>query len=84
MVEAHPLYEKDSDVVIGMHYDPVAFIIKHMSRFIERRELEGSPLLPGSYNLRFKVSLTEKLSCFFKLPDMGFKPENYLEYLKLG
>ena len=55
-VAAQPLYEKDSDIVNGMYYDPVMFIPKNMSRWLERRELEGNPLPPGSYNLVFKVS----------------------------
>ena len=55
-VEAMPLYEKDTDIVIGMYYDPVRFIPKNMVRWLERRELEGKPLPPGSYDLRFKVS----------------------------
>ena len=58
VVPAHPLFEKDTDIVIGIHYDPVDFISKHMARWLERQELEGKPLPPGSYNLRFKVSLS--------------------------
>ena len=56
-MEARPLYEKDSDIVIGMYYDPVFFIPKSMVRWLERRELEGKPLPPGSYDVRFKVRL---------------------------
>ena len=58
VVPAHPLFEKDTDIVIGMHYDPVDFISKHMARWLERQELEGKPLPPGSYDLRFKVGLS--------------------------
>ena len=54
-MEAMPLYEKDTNIVIGMYYDPVKFIPKNMVRWLERRELEEKPLPPGSYNLRFKV-----------------------------
>ena len=56
-VEARPLYEKDTNIVIGMYYDPVLFIPKSMVRWLERRELEGKPLPPGSYDVRFKVRL---------------------------
>ena len=61
VVAAQPLYEKDTDVVIGMYYDPVTFLPKNMSRWLERRELEGKPLPPGSYDLRFKVSSRDYL-----------------------
>ena len=55
VVPSNPLFEKDTDIVIGMYYDPVSFISKHMARWLERREMEGKPLAPGSYILRFKV-----------------------------
>ena len=54
-MEAEPVYEKDTDIVIGMYYDPVHFIPKNMARWLECRELEGKPLPPGSYDVRFKV-----------------------------
>ena len=56
-MEAFPLFEKDTDIVIGMHYDPVDFIRKYMLRWLERMELEGTPLPPGSYDVREKVGL---------------------------
>jgi len=51
-VEARPLLEKDADIVIGMHYDPVDFIRKYMLRWLERMELEGILVPPGSYDVR--------------------------------
>ena len=56
-VKAFPLFEKYTDIVIGMHYDPVDFIRKYMLRWLERMELEGTPLPPGSYDVRQKVGL---------------------------
>jgi hypothetical protein len=41
--------------VTGMYYDPLQYIPKHMERWLKRRELEGSPLPPGYYKIRFKV-----------------------------
>ena len=51
-MEARPLLEKDADIVIGMHYDPVDFIRKYMLRWLERMELEGILVPPGSYDVR--------------------------------
>ena len=55
LVPSIPVHQPGSNVVIGMYYDPVDFVIKHMERWLERRELEGSPLPPGYYRVRFKV-----------------------------
>ena len=49
------MYERGSDIVIGMYHDPVKFIPKHMERWLERRELEGSPVYPGFYKIKIKV-----------------------------
>ena len=40
-MEAKALYEKDTDIVTGMYYDPATLIPKNMERWLERRELEG-------------------------------------------
>ena len=55
VVEALPLYQDGSGIVIGMYHDPVAFIPNHMARWLEHRELEGSPLPGGFYKVKFKV-----------------------------
>ena len=57
LVKAHPLYEKDTDIVNGMYYDPVEYIPRHMERWLERMELEGRPLPPGFYKVKFKVEI---------------------------
>ena len=71
IVEPQPLYEKDTDIVIGMYYDPVTFIPKNMSRWLECKELEGKPLPPGSYDLRFKVS--SRVDVFIVSMDHGMQ-----------
>ena len=55
--EAQPLYEKNTDIINGMFYDPGDFLPRHMSRWLERRELEGFPLPPGCYKVKFKVRI---------------------------
>ena len=55
LVPSIPVQQPGTDIVIGMYYDPVNFVTKHMERWLERRELEGSPLPPGYYRVRFKV-----------------------------
>ena len=55
VVQALPIYQEDSDIVIGIYHDPVKFIPNHMKRWLNRRELEGSPLPAGFYNVKFKV-----------------------------
>ena len=71
LVQAHPLYQKDSDIVIGMFYDPLEYIPKHLERWLKRRELEGSPLPPGYYKVRFKV-----INDLFLLSEVGSKMFN--------
>ena len=55
--EPRPLFEHNTDVVNGMYYDPAEFIPLHMHRWLQRRDLEGLPLPPGCYKVRFKVGL---------------------------
>ena len=57
VVPAIPMYERERDIVIGMYHDPVEFIPKHMERWLERRELERSPLPPGFYKIKIKAIL---------------------------
>ena len=53
--EPKPLFENNTDTVNGMFYDPADMLPWHMKRWLERRELEGLPLPPGCYKVRFKV-----------------------------
>ena len=55
VVEAHPVYEGDTDIINGMFFDPAEFLPRHMARWLEKRDLEGSPLPPGCYRVKFKV-----------------------------
>ena len=55
--EPRPLFEHNTDVVNGMYYDPAEFIPLHMHRWLQSRDLEGLPLPPGCYKVRFKVGL---------------------------
>ena len=55
VVEAHPVYEGDTDIINSMFFDPAEFLPRHMARWLEKRDLEGSPLPPGCYRVKFKV-----------------------------
>ena len=57
MAEPQPLYEDEKGVVNGIYVDPVDLLAKHMSRWLERKDLEGKPLPAGSYNIRLKVGV---------------------------
>ena len=57
VVEALPIYQRDSNIVTGMYHNPVKFIPNHMLRWLERQEMEGKPLSGGFYKVKFKVYL---------------------------
>ena len=56
LVEPKPIYEMGTDIINGIYFDPAEFLPKHMARWLERQELEGLPVLPGYYNVKFKVT----------------------------
>ena len=62
-MDARPLFEKDTDIVIGLNYDPVDFIRKYMLRWLERMELEGI-LLPPNYFGPFVIKVNFNLNVF--------------------
>ena len=55
LVDSKATYEEGTDIINGMYFDPAEFLPKYMARWLERKELEGSPLSPGYYNIKFKV-----------------------------
>ena len=55
VVQALPLFEKATEIVTGMYFDPVEYLPRYMEHWLERRELEGSPLATGFYKVKFKV-----------------------------
>ena len=62
VVQALPLFEKDTEIVTGMYFDPVEYLPRYMERWLERRELEGKPLASGFYKVKFKVIKRETMS----------------------
>ena len=55
VVQAFPLYQPDSDIVVGMYHDPEEFVHKHMARWLMRMDLETRLPPPGLYSVKFKV-----------------------------
>ena len=61
VVNALPLFQSDSDIVVGMYHDPAEFVPKHMARWLKRMDMEESLPLPGLYSVKFKVRLCNTL-----------------------
>ena len=57
LVQGLPLYQQESDTVIGMYHDPAEFIPNHMARWLKRLDMEGTLPPAGFYAVKFKVSL---------------------------
>ena len=55
VVNALPLFQLDSDVVVGMYHDPTEFVPKHMARWLKLMDMEGRLPSPGLYSVKFKV-----------------------------
>ena len=50
------VYEEDEEhKLIGVVFHPVHLLKKHMSRFLQRKELEGMLFPPGNYKIVCKV-----------------------------
>ena len=56
VVNALPLFQPDSDVVVGMYHYPTEFVPKYMARWLNCMDMEGSLPSPGFYTVKFKVS----------------------------
>ena len=65
MTEIHTISKTTEDgirLLIGVLLDPREFLPLYMKRFIERREMEGEFLVPGNYQIEFKV-ICNKENC---------------------
>ena len=55
LVESLPLFDKDTGGQIGRYLDPKEFIPLHMTRWLQRMEMEGKLPPPGNYHMKGKV-----------------------------
>jgi hypothetical protein len=84
VVEALPIYQRDSNIVTGMYHDPAQFIPNHMVRWLERKEMEGKPLSGGFYKVKFKVIYPiTRVQNFWKILNFWTFAENVQKFWTL-
>ena len=62
--------EENRDTQCGVMFDPSVFIPHYLKRFLMKQEKAGDPLVPGHYEIMFKVFIIKMWN--FRFDDINW------------